>query len=113
VVRSDRGEEYYRRHTPYGHVSRPFVRFLWENATVAQYLLPGDPQHNGVAKRRNHTLMDMVRSMLSYSMLPISLWMYDLKTIIHILNPVPSKSEPKTPYELWTDRKPTLYYLHV
>ena len=36
-----------------------------------------------------------------------------LKTAIHILNRVPSKSVPKTPYELWTGRKPTLNYLHV
>jgi hypothetical protein len=35
-----------------------------------------------------------------------------LKTAIHILNRVPSKSVPKTPYELWTGRKPTLNYLH-
>jgi hypothetical protein len=72
-----------------------------------------DSQQNGVAKRRNRTLMDMVRSMLSYSMLPISLWMEALKTIIHILNRVPSKSVPKTPYEMWTGRKHTLNYLHM
>ena len=36
-----------------------------------------------------------------------------LKTAIHILNRVPSKSVPKTPYELWTGRKSTLNYLHV
>jgi hypothetical protein len=36
-----------------------------------------------------------------------------LKTAIHILNRVPSKSVPKTPYEMWTGRKPTLNYLHV
>jgi hypothetical protein len=44
--------------------------------------------------------MDMVRSMLSYSMLPIILWMDALKTIVHILNRVPSKSVPRTPYEM-------------
>jgi hypothetical protein len=38
--------------------------------------------------------MDMVRSMLSYSTLPISLWMEALKTAVHILNRVPSKSVP-------------------
>jgi hypothetical protein len=75
--------------------------------------MSGDPQHNGVAERRNRTLMDMVRNMLSYSMLSISLWMEALKTVAHILNQVPSKSVPKTSYELWTDRKPTLNYLHV
>ena len=51
--------------------------------------------------------------MMSYSTLPISLWMEALKTAIHILNRVPSKSMPKTSYELWTGRKPTLNYLHV
>ena len=75
--------------------------------------MPGEPQQNGVAERRNRTLMDMVRSMLSHSSLPVSLWMEALKTAAHILNRVPSKSVPKTPIELWTRRKPTLNYLHV
>jgi hypothetical protein len=57
--------------------------------------------------------MDMVRSMLRYSTLPISLWMEALKTVIHIPNRVPSKSVPKTPYEMGIGRKPTLNYLHV
>jgi hypothetical protein len=51
--------------------------------------------------------------MLSYSTLPISLWMEALKTAVHILNRVPSKSVTKTPYEMWIDRKPTLNYLYV
>ena len=63
VVRSDRGGEYYGRHTPYGQVPGPFARFLQENGIVAQYSTPGEPQQNGVAERRNRTLMDMVRSM--------------------------------------------------
>jgi hypothetical protein len=113
LVRSDRGGEYYGRHTPYGQVPRPFARFLQENGIVAQYSMPDDSQQNGVAERRNHTLMDMVRSTLSYSMLPISLWMEALKTTVHILNRVPSKLVPKIPYEMWTGRKPTLNYLHV
>jgi transposase InsO family protein len=72
VVRSDRAGEYYGRHTPYGQVPRPFARFLQENGIVAQYSMPGDPQQNGVTERRNRILMNMVRSMLSYSTLPIS-----------------------------------------
>jgi hypothetical protein len=57
--------------------------------------------------------MDMVRSMLSYSDLSVKLWMEALKTVVHILNWVPSKSVPKTPYELWIGRKLTLRHLHV
>jgi hypothetical protein len=75
--------------------------------------MPVDPQQNGVAERHNRTLIDMVRSMLSYSKVPISLWMEALKTAAQILNRVPSKSVPKTPYEIWTGRNPTLNYLHV
>jgi transposase InsO family protein len=112
-VRSDHGREYYGRHTPYGQVPGPFVMFLLENGIVAQYSMSGDPQQNGVAERCNCTLMDMVRSMLSYSTLSISLWMEALKTVVHILNRVPSKSVPKIQYEMWTSRKPILNYLHV
>ena len=61
-----------------------------KNGIVAQYSTLGEPQQNGVAERRNRTLMDMVISMISYSSLPISLWMEALKTAIHILNRVPS-----------------------
>src|SRR5438132_1449161 len=57
--------------------------------------------------------MDMVRSMMSNSSLPVKLWMKALKIAAHILNRVPSKSVPKTPYELWTGRKQSLKYLHV
>jgi hypothetical protein len=113
VVRSDRGGEYYGRHATYGQIPCPFARFLQENGIVAQYSTPGEPQQNGVAERRNRTLMDMVRSMLSYSSLPVGLWMEALKTTAHILNRVPSKSVPKPPYELWTGRKPFLKYLRV
>jgi hypothetical protein len=36
-----------------------------------------------------------------------------VKTAIHILNRVPSKSMSKTPYELWTGSEPSLNHLHV
>jgi hypothetical protein len=105
--------EYYGRHTPYGQVPGPFARFLQKNDIVVQYSMPGDTQQNGVTERHSRTLMDMMRSTLSYSTLPISLWMEALKTVVHILNRVPSKSVSKTPYEMWTGRKLTLNYLHV
>lgn len=75
--------------------------------------MPGTPEQNGVAERRNRTLIDMVRSIMSNSTLPEFLWGEALKTAVHILNRVPSKVVPKTPYELWVGRKPTLNYIHV
>jgi len=39
--------------------------------------------------------------------------MYALKTVMYLLNRVPSKVVQKTPFELWTSRKPSLRHLHV
>ena len=75
--------------------------------------MPRTPQQNGVAERRNRTLMDMVRSTLSNSTLPLSLWMYALKTAVYLLNRVPSKAVPETPLELWPGRKSSLRHLHI
>ncbi|GJS37339.1 retrotransposon protein, putative, ty1-copia subclass [Tanacetum coccineum] len=60
---------------------------------------PYTPQHNGVSERRNRTLLDMVRSMMSQTTLPKSFWDYALETAAHILNMVPTKKVEKTPYE--------------
>jgi hypothetical protein len=70
IVRSDRGGEYYGRYTEKGQMVGPFAKFLEDEGIVAQYTMPGTPHQNGVAERRNCTLMDMVRSMLSNSHLP-------------------------------------------
>jgi hypothetical protein len=51
--------------------------------------------------------------MISYSTLPLSLWMETLKTAIHILNRVSSKSVSKIPYELWSGRVRSLNHLRV
>jgi hypothetical protein len=106
-------EEYYIKLTAYGQMLGPFPKYLQENGIVAQYSTPDKPQQNGVAERRNHTLMDVVRSILSYSIFLVKLWMEALKIIMHILNWVPIKSILKTPYELWTGRKPSLKNLRV
>ena len=76
-------------------------------------MMHGTPQQNGIAKRRNCTLLDMVRCMLVNSSLPEFLWGEILKTAVYILNQVPSKSIPKTLYEQWSEKKPSLLHFHV
>ena len=97
IVRSDRGGEYYGRYTENGQAPGPFAKFLQEHGIVAQYTTPGSPDQNGVAERRNRTLMDMVRSMRSNAKLPQFLWIDALKTAAYILNRVPTKAVSKTP----------------
>jgi transposase InsO family protein len=108
-VRLDRGGEYYGRSDGSGEQRPgPFVKFLEDNGIVPQYTMPDSPAMNGVAERRNRTLMEMVRSMISHTSLPLNLWGEVLKTVAYILNRVPTKAVNKTTYELWTGRKPSL-----
>ena len=51
---------------------------------------PGTPQRNGVSKRRNRTLLDMVRSMMSLTDLPLSFWGNALEAATFTLNRAPS-----------------------
>ena len=62
TLRSDRGGEY---------LSNEFLGYLKEYGILSQWTPPGTPQLNGVSERRNRTLLDMVRSMMSHTELPI------------------------------------------
>ena len=104
TLRSDRGGEY---------LDTEFKDHFMEHGILSQLTAPGTPQHNGVAERRNMTLLDMVISMMSYSSLPIPFWGYSLKTVVYILNVVPSKSIQKTPLELWNGHKPSLRHFRI
>ncbi|GJT23583.1 retrotransposon protein, putative, ty1-copia subclass [Tanacetum coccineum] len=72
---------------------------------------PGTPQHNGVSERRNLTVLDMVRSMMNLTTLPLSFWDYALESATRIFNMVPTKKVDKTPYELWYGKVPNPSYL--
>ncbi|KAK9044761.1 hypothetical protein V6N11_058653 [Hibiscus sabdariffa] len=104
ALRSDRGGEY---------LSQDFDELLKECGIVSQLTPPGTPQWNGVSKRRNRTLLDMVRSMMSHSDLPTSLWGHALETAAFTLNRVPSKSVQKTPYEMWTRKCPNMSFMKI
>ncbi|RVW22815.1 Retrovirus-related Pol polyprotein from transposon TNT 1-94 [Vitis vinifera] len=89
IVRSDRGGEYYGKHGDAGQQKGPFARYLQDNGIVAQYTMPGSSEQNGVAERRNRTLMEMKRSMMGRSNFPEYLWGEAIKTTTYILNRVP------------------------
>ncbi|GKC98645.1 retrotransposon protein, putative, ty1-copia subclass, partial [Tanacetum coccineum] len=63
AIRSDHGGEY---------ISQEFKDYLKANGIVQQLTPPYTPQHNGVSERRNRTLLDMVRSMMNLTTLPLS-----------------------------------------
>ena len=83
-LRSDRGDEY---------LSYEFGLHLKQRGIVSQLTPPGTTKRYGVYEHRNHTLLDMVRSMMSLIDLPLSFWGYALETAAftlkgHHLNPL-------------------------
>ncbi|KAL2252711.1 UNVERIFIED_CONTAM: hypothetical protein Sindi_0065800, partial [Sesamum indicum] len=44
------------------------------------------PQLNGVAKKKNRTVLNMVRSMMSFAQLLLSFWEYALETEAKLLH---------------------------
>ena len=83
-LRFDRGGEY---------LSYEFGLHLIQCGIVSQLMPPGTPQRNGAPERCNRTLLDIVRSMMSLTDLPLSFWGYALETTTFTLNRAPSKSE--------------------
>ncbi|KAL4573354.1 hypothetical protein LXL04_020157 [Taraxacum kok-saghyz] len=104
VLCSGRGEEY---------LSIEFNDYLRDCGIVSHLTPPRTPQLNGVAERRNQTLLDIVRSMMSRASLPITFWWYALETAAHILNRVPTKKDSKTPFEIWSGKVPSLKHIKI
>ncbi|KAG5726156.1 hypothetical protein E4T56_gene2140, partial [Termitomyces sp. T112] len=103
VVRTDGGGE--------------FENSLWEGycrkwGIKHEVVSPHSSSANGVVERRNRTILDLARSMLSDSRLPAHYWGEATSTAIHVLDLVPSSRHPgKTPYEIRTGSKPEVSYL--
>nr|GEY89712.1 ribonuclease H-like domain-containing protein [Tanacetum cinerariifolium] len=63
------------------------------------------PHQNGVAERRNRTLIEAARTMLADAKLPVTFWAEVVNTACYVQNRVlVNKSQNKTPYELFNSR---------
>ncbi|GKB44800.1 putative ribonuclease H-like domain-containing protein [Tanacetum coccineum] len=70
------------------------------------------PQQNGVAKRKNRTLIKAARTMLADSKLPITFWAEAVNTSCYVQNMVlVTKPHNKTPYVLFLGRKLALGFM--
>ena len=94
-------------------MSQDFDDHLRSCRIISQITPPETPQWNGVSERRNRTLLDMVQSMMSPTDLLFTFWGYALETAAFTLNRVPSKVVEKTPYEMWTGKRPSLSFLKI
>ena len=94
--------------------SEVFNAYCEESDIKRQLTAPYSPQQNGVAERKNRTIMSCVRSMLKEKKLPLELWAEAVNTCVYVLNRSHTKSlENSTPYERWSGKKPNIDHLRV
>nr|GFC70477.1 putative ribonuclease H-like domain-containing protein [Tanacetum cinerariifolium] len=104
-VRTDNGTEF---------KSKTLAKFFDELGITQQFSFARTPQQNGVVERRNRTLVEATRTMLTFANLPSFLWVEAIaiacftqnRSIIH-------KRFDKTPYELINKRKPNIKFFRV
>nr|GEX51160.1 hypothetical protein [Tanacetum cinerariifolium] len=77
------------------YISQEVSDYLKACGIVQQLTPPYTPQHNSVFEKRNRTLLDMVRSMMNLTTLPLSFWDYALESATRILNMVSTKKVDK------------------
>ncbi|CAL9016699.1 unnamed protein product [Prunus brigantina] len=104
-LRTDRGGEF---------TSLEFTNFCSENGIRRQLTAAYTPQQNGVAERKNRTIMNMVRSMLSGKKVPKTFWPEAVNWTVHVLNRSPTLAvKNKTPEEAWSGFKPAVDHFRV
>uniref|UniRef100_A0A834RK08 Retrovirus-related Pol polyprotein from transposon TNT 1-94 n=1 Tax=Sarcoptes scabiei TaxID=52283 RepID=A0A834RK08_SARSC len=94
--------------------SEKFENFCLAKGIERIEIPPHTPQQNGIAERKNQSLLSMVRCMLSEKQLPMTFWSYAVREANRILNRIPSKATNMLmPYEIFYNRKPNVDNIRV
>ncbi|MCH81290.1 copia-type polyprotein, partial [Trifolium medium] len=103
-LRSDRGGEY---------TSNAFNEFCRVEGIKRQLTAAYTPQQNGVSERKNRTLLNIVRSMISAKGVPKQFWPEAVLWAVYVMNRSPTTSvKDKTPEEAWSGVKPSVKHFN-
>ncbi|GJX89909.1 putative ribonuclease H-like domain-containing protein [Tanacetum coccineum] len=103
IIRCDNGTEF-----------KNYVmnEFCAKKGIKREFSVARTPQQNGVAERKNRTLIEAARTMLADSLLPIPFWAEAVNTACYVLNRVlVTKPQNKTPYELLIGKSPSISFM--
>ncbi|GJU33670.1 retrovirus-related pol polyprotein from transposon TNT 1-94 [Tanacetum coccineum] len=102
-IRTDNGTEF-----------RNHERFCDEKGISQNLSSPYTPEQNGVAERKNRTLIEAARTMLNGSVLSKHLWTEAVRIACYTQNiSIIVKRHDKTPYEIFRERIHDISYFHV
>lgn len=104
-LQSDNGREY---------INTEFDEFLKKEGIRRRLTVPYTPQQNGVAERKNRTLIEMARCMMHQARCPPGFWAEAINTANFIRNRCPTVAlRGEIPYTVWKGKKPTLIYMNT
>ena len=104
-LRTDRGGEFN---------SKEFIEFCKTQGIRRKLTTAYTPQQNGVAERKNRTILNMVRCLLEEKKMPKMFWPDTVKWTCYLLNRSPTSAvKNKTPEECWSGDKPTIEHIRV
>ncbi|GKC59361.1 putative ribonuclease H-like domain-containing protein, partial [Tanacetum coccineum] len=87
-------------------------QFCKRKCIKREFSVARTPQQNGVAERKNRTLIEAARTMLADSKLPTTFWAEAVNTACYVQNKVlVTNPHNKTPYELFLGRKLALGFM--
>ncbi|GJR38794.1 retrovirus-related pol polyprotein from transposon TNT 1-94, partial [Tanacetum coccineum] len=104
-VRTDRGIEF---------LNKTLHAYFKEEGIEHQTSTPRTPEQNDVIERRNHTLVEAARMMLSASKLPLFFWAEAIATTCYTQNRYMTiPTHKKTAYHIINDKKPLIRQLYI
>nr|GEZ38413.1 hypothetical protein [Tanacetum cinerariifolium] len=103
VIRSNNGTEF---------KNSDLNQFCEIKGIKREFSVPGTPQQNSIAERKNRTLIEDARTMLADFILPISFWAEAVNTVCYVQNRVlVTKPQNKTLYDLLHGRPPSIGFM--
>ncbi|GKC68931.1 putative ribonuclease H-like domain-containing protein, partial [Tanacetum coccineum] len=103
IIRCDNGTEF---------KNNDMNQFCGMKGIKREFSVARTPQQNGVAERKNRTLIEAARTMLADSLLPTTFWAEAVNTACYVQNRVlVTKPHNKTPYELLHGRPPSISFM--
>ena len=105
ALQTDRGGEF---------CSNEFIKFYEEKGIRRPLTTTYTPQQNGVAERKNRTILNMVRSLLNKGEVPKKFWPDAVVWSVHILNRSSTFSvRDMTSQEAWSGRKRAVDHFRI
>ena len=98
ILRSDNGGE---------------LNDFYKEAKIRRKLItPYNPQQNGVAERKNRTIMEAMKTMIYDQDLRMHLWVEAARNVVYVQNRISHSALGfKTPEEMFTEKKPEVGHL--